>query len=85
MYDFSKVVVEIDSLQFDQCEQLSVTGLEPGEHQITVFQPKSYFDPVNGKLSTRLIQVYNGPLVLFEDKCTTCVIDKYHQQSIVIK
>jgi hypothetical protein len=81
MHDYSKFIVYLDTVEYDACDQISISSLLPGPHQLRVFKKKEYF---NSSFS-RLVPVYSGNITLVKNKCTTCVIDKFHQNNTVIR
>jgi hypothetical protein len=85
MHDYSKFVVYLDTVEYDVCDQISINALKPGAHQLRVYKQKHYFNSSDNSLSIRLISVYDGKVTLVENKCTTCIIDKFHQTNTVIR
>ena len=85
MHDYSKFVVYLDNVKYDICDQISISAIKPGAHEIKVYKQKKYFNSFDNSSSTRLISVYNGDITILENKCTSCVIDKFHQNNTVIR
>ena len=85
MHDYSKFVVYLDAVKYDICDQISISALKPGDHEIRVYKQKTYFNSSDNSSSNRLISVYNGEITILENKCTSCVIDKFHQNNTVIR
>lgn len=85
MHDYSDFVIQLDAVKYDACAEVSINSIQPGEHQLKVYKEKSYFNTSDNTTTVRLIPVYSGEVVILENKCTTCVIDKFHQNNIVIK
>ena len=85
MYDHSNIVIHIDTVKYNACSQILVNTLQPGEHQLKVFKRKQYFNSSSNTTSSRLIPVFKGEIVIVDNKCTSCIIDKFHQNNIVIK
>lgn len=85
MHDYSKFVVYLDAVKYDICDQISISTLKPGDHEIRVYKQKTYFNSLDNSSSNRLISVYNGEITILENKCTSCVIDKFHQNNTVIR
>lgn len=85
MFDYSELIVEINNEQYDPCEKFVLNNVQPGEYQIKVFQAKEYSKGQGNKIAKRLIPVYSGPISIYENKCTTCTIDKFHQNNTIIK
>lgn len=85
MFDYSELIVEINNQKFDACDKFILKDVKPGEYNIKVFQAKEYSLSTNPIVSKRLIPVYSGPVSIFKNKCTTCIIDKFHQNNTVIK
>ena len=85
MHDYSKFVIYLDAIKYDVCDKISISAIQPGEHQLQVYKQKEYFNSVDHSSSTRLISVYNGEITIVENKCTSCIIDKFHQNNTVIR
>lgn len=85
MFDYSELIVEINNKQFDACDKFVLNNIQPGEYQLKVFQSKNYYQEQNQGIAKRLIPVYSGPISIYENKCTTCTIDKFHQNNTIIK
>ena len=85
MHDYSRFVVYLDAIEYEVCDQISINALQPGAHQLQVYKQKKYFNSIDNSSSTRLISVYSGEITIVENKCTTCIIDKFHQSNTVIR
>ena len=85
MHDYSEFVVYLDAVKYDLCDEISINSLKPGLHKLKVYKQKKYFNVLDNSSSTRLISVYNGEITILENRCTSCVIDKFHQNNTIIR
>tara|TARA_Y100000746_G_scaffold91683_1_gene77918 strand:- start:165 stop:506 length:342 start_codon:yes stop_codon:yes gene_type:complete len=85
MFNNERVVVSLDGKQFDTCSKFKLSGLSAGDHQLKVYKPKRYINPINNSISERLVPIYSGNIYLVTDQKTTCIINEYHQKEIQIK
>lgn len=66
MYDYSNIVIHVDTIEYDACSQVSVNALQLGEHQLKVFKQKQYFNASSNISAFRLIPVYSGKIVIVD-------------------
>lgn len=85
MFNHDKVVVCIDGKQFNKCSKFKLTNLKEGNHQLKVFKPKQYINPMSQKVTERLIPIYTGTIFLVNEQKTNCIINEFHQKTIEIK
>ena len=85
MFNNREVVVSVDGHQYDACSKFQLNNVESGEHSIKVYQTKKYINPINHKVSKRLVPVFSGEVFVSDSKCTSCVINEYHQNEVRIQ
>jgi hypothetical protein len=85
MFNNKEVVVSVDGRQYEACSKFQLKDVTSGDHKIKVFQTKKYVNPVNQSVSKRLIPVYFGEVHISDSKCTSCIINEYHQNEVKIK
>lgn len=85
MFNNREVVVSVDGHQYDACSKFQLNNVESGEHSIKVYQTKKYINPINQKVSKRLVPVFSGEVFVSDSKCTSCVINEYHQNEVRIQ
>tara|TARA_B100001094_G_C17928949_1_gene669774 strand:- start:503 stop:847 length:345 start_codon:yes stop_codon:yes gene_type:complete len=85
MFNNKEVVVSVDGMQYDACSKFELKEVSSGDHQIRVYQTKKYVNPLNQTVSKRLIPVFYGEVHVSDNKCTSCVINEYHQNEVKIK
>jgi hypothetical protein len=85
MFNNKEVIVSVDGRQYEACSKFQLSGITSGKHKIKVFQTKKYINPLNQSVSKRLIPVYFGEVYVSDSKCTSCLINKYHQNEVKIQ
>lgn len=85
MFNHTQVVVSIDGHKYDACSKFKLDDITAGDHQIKVYKPKQYINPLNNSVSERLIPLYSGDVFVADKKCTSCLINEYHQNEVYIK
>lgn len=85
MFNHAQVVVSIDGKTFDACSKFTMDEIEAGDHDLKVYQPKQYVNPLDQSVSERLVPVYSGEIFIADSKCTSCIINEYHQKEVSIQ
>lgn len=85
MFNHSQVVVSIDGKQFDACSNFKLNEISAGDHDLKVYKPKQYVNPIDQSISERLVPVYSGEIFIADNKCTSCIINEYHQKEVRIQ
>lgn len=85
MFNHAQVIVSIDGKQFDACSKFQLEEIKAGDHDLKVYQQKKYINPIDLSISERLIPVYSGDIFIVDNKCTSCIINKYHQKEVSIQ
>ena len=84
MFNFDKVVVCIDGVEFNKCSKFKLINIASGKHHLKIFKPKKYKNPYNQKVYERLIPIFSGTILLFKKQKTNCTINEFHEKTIKI-